>query len=238
MILAKFKKYIRFSIFLTLSLPKTIYFNFASLRFKQAVRLPIIVGYNVKILETHKGIIQFSDKVKRLRFGMVRIGFGGSPGIIANRYGAVCLEKGELILDGKMTMGQGASIRINGSLHVGENFSANKNCFISCSAKGSVIGDNVMLGWNAAIRDSDGHTVYHKGEPKRSQKPFVIGDHVWICAEAHVLKGVTLGSNSIAAYRSLVTKSFPEEGSLVGGSPATLLQEDINWGVFKEETEI
>lgn len=194
--------------------------------------MPIIVGYNIRILETHKGIVEFSDKVKRVRFGMVRLGFGGTRGIVANRYGVICLEKGKLILDGTMAMAAGASIRISGTLRVGNHFSANKNCFISCSAQDSIIGDDVMLGWNASIRDSDGHTVYHKGEPKQSQRPFVIGDHVWICAEAHVLKGVTLGKNSIAAYRSTVTRSFPEEGSLVGGSPATLLQEDVNWGVY------
>lgn len=230
--LGKIKKVLNFGLFFLASLPKTVYFNLASLPLKQAVRLPIIVGYNMRILETHRGIIEFSDKVKRIRPGMVRFGFGGTKGIVANRYGVICLERGKLVLDGTMTMGEGASIRVNGILRVGNHFSANKNCFVSCSAQGSVIGDDVMLGWNASIRDSDGHTVYHKGEPKQSQRPFTIGDHVWVCAEAHILKGVTLGKNSVAAYRSTVTRSFPEEGSLVGGTPATLIQQDINWGAF------
>lgn len=215
-----------------LSIPKTIYFNLKSLPFKNAIKLPVIVGYNVKILETHKGIIRFSERVDKIRFGMVRFGFGGPRGIVSNKRGEICLEKGELVLDGDMYFGEGSSIRVNGSLHIGKHFSASKNAFISCSAQGSFIGDDVMLGWNVAIRDSDGHTVYHNGKPKLSQKPFIIGDHVWVCAEAHILKGVTIGSNSIVGYRSTVTRSFSDENVLIGGSPAKQLQDSVDWGPF------
>ena len=226
------KKVLRFGIFVLLSLPKTIFFNFKSFDMKTAIKLPVIVGYNVKILETHKNIIKFSDKCGKIRFGMVRFGFGGPRGIVSNRRGEICLEKGELLLDGEMYFGEGSSIRVNGSLHIGDHFSASKNSFVSCSANGSTIGSNVMLGWNVSIRDSDGHTVYHHGEPKQSERPFHIGDHVWICAEAHVLKGVTIGNGSIIAYRSTVTRSFPEDHLIVGGSPAVVLQDDVDWGPF------
>ena len=65
------KKVLRFGIFVLLSLPKTIYFNFKSFDMKTAIKLPVIVGYNVKILETHKNIIKFSEKCRKIRFGMV-----------------------------------------------------------------------------------------------------------------------------------------------------------------------
>ena len=228
-----FRKRLGFSLFFFFFFPKTIYFNFRSFDFITAIKLPVIVGYNVKVLETHKSIISFSDRVDKVSFGMVRFGYGGPKGIVSNRRGEICLEKGgRLILDGSMFFGEGSSLRVNGFLHIGKHFSASKNSFVSCSAQGSTIGDNVMLGWNVAIRDSDGHTVYHHSVPKQSQRPFHIGNHVWICAEAHILKGVTVGDNSIVAYRSTVTKSFPTEGLLIGGSPAKKLQEDITWGPF------
>ena len=232
MILISAKKKIVFGIFLLLSLPKTILFNFRSLPFSQAIKLPIIIGYNVKVLETHKGIITFSDRVEKIRFGMIRFGFGGPRGIVSNKRGEVVLEKGMLVFDGEAFFGEGSSIRLNANLHIGKHFSASKNAFVSCSANGSSIGDNVMFGWNVSVRDSDGHTIYHYGEPKKSQKPFKIGNHVWVCAEAHILKGVEIGNDSVVAYRSTVTKSFPQNGVLIGGSPAKQLQEGINWGPF------
>jgi acetyltransferase-like isoleucine patch superfamily enzyme len=79
-----------------------------------------------------------------------------------------------------------------------------------------------------------GHNVYHNGIKKQSQKPFTIGNHVWVCAEAHVLKGVAIGDDSIIAYRSTVTKSFSGNGSLIGGSPATLLGTNYSWGRLEE----
>ncbi len=229
----EFNKLIDFSLFFLRSIPKTIYFNFKTFDLFTAIKLPVIIGYNVRVLETHKGIISFSNKVEKVRFGMVRFGYGGPKGIVSNKRGEICLEKeSKLILDGSMFFGEGASLRVNGSLHVGNHFSASKNSFVSCSADGSSIGDNVMLGWNVAIRDSDGHTVYHHGLPKQSKRPYHIGNHVWICAEAHILKGVTIGNNSIIAYRSTVTRSFPLEGLLIGGSPAKELQQDISWGPY------
>ena len=226
------KKVFKFCLYFLLSLPKTILFNFRSLPFCQAVRLPIIVGYNVKVLETHRNIIFFSDRVKKLKFGMIRFGFGGPKGIVSNRRGEIVLEKGKLIFDGEAFFGEGSSIRINAILHIGKHFSSSKNAFIACSADCSSIGDDVMFGWNVAVRDSDGHTVYHDGEPKKSQIPFKIGNHVWVCAEAHILKVVELGDNSIVAYRSTVVKSFPQKGLLIGGAPAVPLQDNIDWGPF------
>lgn len=209
-----------------ISLPKTVFFNFATLPFKTAVKLPVLVCYNVKLLKLKRNVIRFASRVK---MGMVHIGFGGSMGVIANRHGAICLEGGSIIFNGKAGFAEGASIRVSGDLVIGKNMSANKNLFISC-AHNIAIGDNVMFGWNCAVRDSDGHIVYHKGEPKPYMAPVRIGNHVWICSEAHVLKGVTIGDESVVAYRSLVTKSFETPGLLIGGSPAKEIQQDISFG--------
>ena len=215
-----------------LSFPKTVYFNLKTFPFSTAIKLPFIIAYDVTIAETHKGIVEFSERVERIRPGIVVFGYGGSKGPIPHHRGEICLQKGRLVLDGSVLLGQGSSLRLNGELHIGNNFRGNQNTFISCTSKESSIGDDVLLGWNVAIRDSDGHTVYHEGIPKKSIRPFSIGDHVWVCAEAHILKGVIIGKNSIVAYRSTVSKSFPDEGSLIGGSPAKLLQTNVNWGNY------
>jgi acetyltransferase-like isoleucine patch superfamily enzyme len=56
-----------------------------------------------------------------------------------------------------------------------------------------------------------------------STKPVVIGDDVWIGANAVVLPGVTIGSHSVVAAGAVVTHDVPD-GVVVGGVPAKILK--------------
>ncbi len=195
----------------------------------------MIVGFNVRIEERHRGSIVFSDKVSKVLPGMIRFGFGGPKGVVPKRRGSICIEKnGMLIVNGRIAFGEGSSLRLSGTLSIGKNFSSSKNSYINCSAKGSTIGDDVMLGWDVTIIDGDGHTVYLNGEPKQTLRPYHIGNHVWLCAETRILKGVVIGDESIVAFGSLVTKSFPETNCLIGGRPASLIQTGISWGPYNQ----
>ena len=225
------KKLLHAICFVVLSIPKTIVFNLVTFDLKTAMRIPVIVGYDVKIEEMHRGSILFSDRINHITPGMIRFGFGGPKGVVSKRYGVICIEKtGKLIVSGKAVFGEGSALRLSGTLYLGENFSSSKNSYINCSALGSSIGDNVMLGWDVTIIDGDGHRVYLNGSPKVTLRPYHIGNHVWICAEARVLKGVEIGDDSIVAFGSLVTKSFPDSNCLIAGVPAALAQSGINWG--------
>ena len=216
-----------------LSLPKTVYFNFRSLPFKNARKLPIFVSYKVKILEVHKGIIEFGEGVSVRPF-MIRLGFNGTEEITPKK-AKINLKEGKLIFRGGCSMGEGCVLGVSGGvLDMGDHFSANKNCFISCN-KEIVFGRDVMIGWNAVFFDAQGHIVFHNGEEKPSFKPIRIGNHVWVCAEAHVMKGSEVADGSIVAYRSLVTGKFTEKNILLGGSPAKRLQDHIDWGNFSKE---
>lgn len=59
-------------------------------------------------------------------------------------------------------------------------------------------------------------------------KPISIGDHVWIGLNATILKGVTIGEGSVIAAGSVVVKDVPAH-TLVGGIPAKVLKENIEW---------
>ena len=50
-------------------------------------------------------------------------------------------------------------------------------------------------------------------------KKINIGDDVWIGAEVTILKGVKIGSGSIIATKTVVTKNVPEK-SVMAGIPA------------------
>lgn len=56
-----------------------------------------------------------------------------------------------------------------------------------------------------------------------STKPVVIGDDVWIGANAVILPGVTIGSHCVVAAGAVVTKDIPDH-TLVGGIPAKVIK--------------
>jgi acetyltransferase-like isoleucine patch superfamily enzyme len=54
-------------------------------------------------------------------------------------------------------------------------------------------------------------------------KPVIIGDDVWIGANAVVLPGVTIGKHCVVAAGAVVTKDVPDN-TIVGGVPAKVIK--------------
>jgi acetyltransferase-like isoleucine patch superfamily enzyme len=54
--------------------------------------------------------------------------------------------------------------------------------------------------------------------------PVIISDNVWIGMNAIILKGVTIGENSVVAAGAVVTKSVPAN-VVVAGNPAVVTKE-------------
>lgn len=57
-----------------------------------------------------------------------------------------------------------------------------------------------------------------------STSPVIIGDDIWIGANAVVLPGVSIGNHSVVAAGAVVTKDVPPH-SLVAGVPAKIIKE-------------
>lgn len=123
------------------------------------------------------------------------------------RYGAYI----EIINGGHLTIGQGAS---------------NVGLTIMC-AKEVTIGNGVRIGRNVSIRDWNGPHVIINSTYK-NHAPVHIGDHVWLCTGCTIMPGVTVGEGAVVAANATVTKDVPPR-SLVGGSPAKVLKENIEW---------
>ncbi len=89
------------------------------------------------------------------------------------------------------------------------------------SFKSITIGNNVKCGANTLITDSDWHPEDKRaGEPK----PVVIHDNVWLGYGAVVLKGVTIGENSLIGAGSVVVRDIPPN-VIAGGNPCKIIRE-------------
>jgi len=82
------------------------------------------------------------------------------------------------------------------------------------------VGDNVRCGANTLITDTDWHTEDPRTGPNA---PIVIEDNVWLSANVTILKGVTIGKNTVVAAGSVVTKSLPAD-VVAAGVPAMILK--------------
>lgn len=219
----KISQIIRYS----LSMPKTVYFNFRVLPIKQAIRLPIFISFSTKLLHMRKGCIILDKSIQNKPFSVV-IGFNGTE-VVPPQKSMISLKSGNLIFKGTCHIAEGCIIDIDGGvLTLGKQFSANRNFWISCN-KSITFGDEAMLGWNITFFDATGHKIFKSGIEKEAYKPILIGNHVWIGSESHILKGAIVPDDSIVAYGSIVTKNFNEPHSIYGGSTAVFIQKDITW---------
>ena len=101
---------------------------------------------------------------------------------------------------------------------------------IHCTVIGPVcIGNNVNLAQGitvTALNHNFEDASRRIDEQGISTKPVVIGDDVWIGANAVILPGVTIGRHVVVAAGAVVTKDVPDY-SLVAGVPAKIIK-DLN----------
>lgn len=115
-----------------------------------------------------------------------------------------------------------AGVRIevydNAVLSIGKGTYLNRNVHI-VAKESVVIGQQVKIGWDTVIMDTDLHG--HSGKPARS-RPVVIGDNVWIGCRALILKGVRIGDGAIVGAGAIVTKDVPPLAVVASPSASVL----------------
>ena len=92
------------------------------------------------------------------------------------------------------------------------------------------IGKDCMFSADIVIMNTDVHKIYDIDTKLKTNegKSINIGNHVWLGMRAIILKGVTIGDNSIVAAGSIVTKDV-KANTIVSGNPARQVKENKNW---------
>ena len=109
------------------------------------------------------------------------------------------------------------------SISIGDRTGFN-GAVIHCAEKVEV-GNNVMVGFNALIDDSDHHPINpetrHSGTAET--KPVYIEDNVWLGSNVVILKGVRIGKNSVVGSNSVVFSDVPAD-SIAIGNPCRVIK--------------
>lgn len=91
------------------------------------------------------------------------------------------------------------------------------------------IANDCMLSGNIVIRNNDGHDIHDiNNVVKNLAQDIRLGEHVWICEGARILKGVNIGKNSIVGCGSVVTNNTYRSNSKIAGNPAHIIGDLTN----------
>ena len=113
-------------------------------------------------------------------------------------------------------------------LEIGDNVGLSSVCLWVHDAVR--IGDNVNIGADTIIMDSDAHSLNYLHRQNintdllnKNNKEIIIGDDVLIGMRAVILKGVKIGDRSIIGSGSIVTRDVAPD-TIVAGNPAKFIK--------------
>lgn len=120
----------------------------------------------------------------------------------------------------------------NSLVHVKEDTQiAGKTELATMEGTKIVVGRDCFFSANISLRAGDSHSVIDAKTGLRinPSKDIIVGDHVWIGNTVIITKGTIIGDNSVVATEAVVTgKEFPVN-SVIGGNPAKVIKESVNW---------
>lgn len=93
-----------------------------------------------------------------------------------------------------------------------------------------VIGADCMISRGVEILCTDSHPIVDKATGRRINPPksVDIAEHVWLGAHVIVLKGSSIGKDSVIGIRSIVSSKIPP-GVIAYGNPASVIRTGVTW---------
>jgi acetyltransferase-like isoleucine patch superfamily enzyme len=144
--------------------------------------------------------------------------------------------RGEIRFGRFVWIGDGTKIRCHeGAVEIGEKTVMGQECTIS-AYQHVRIGEQCVIADRAMFIDFD-HGVVEVERPIRQQgiykRDVEVGNNVWIGYGACVLRGVSVGDNSVIGTNAVVTKDVPAN-AVVAGIPARIIRmreapQELRW---------
>ncbi|MDD4582933.1 MAG: Coenzyme F420 hydrogenase/dehydrogenase, beta subunit C-terminal domain [Eubacteriales bacterium] len=208
-----------YNVLSSIDLIKFIYYNFFS---------KCIVREKNCYLMTYKNSVVNLDKSARVHIknGTIKLGTYKLRGSKAETY----LRMGK---NAKWISNGDAELFYNTQVEIQENavlesgyFTANCGTVIVC-AKKITLGENIMLGRNIIIYDSDYHQIVDRnGNMINYDAEVTIEDNVWLTSNVTVLRGVTIGEGSIITAQTVIKKDLPPHSLAEGCSSVKVTKID------------
>lgn len=223
--------------FLHIGWIKTIYFNFAKLPFRQAIKLPFIFTRNTYFYDL-SGKIEIACPVS---FGMIRFGFFGEDTQVWKGIKTLIKIRGKIIFEGASHYGIGITLRVekDALVRIGNNVRISNNSKI-IAYKQIEIGSNCRIAWETQIIDTTFHYMrdMNTGEVNIRDGVIRIGNNNWIGNRSTISKGTVTPDYCIVASGSLCNKTYDIPNyCLLAGMPAKLIKTNIKRLLDSEETE-
>lgn len=105
----------------------------------------------------------------------------------------------------------------NGHVRIGDDVFFNNYCTV-CAMKEITIGNGTIFGENVKLYDHN-HIYLNPDTPIKQQgytsAPIHIGKHCWIGSNVTILKGVTIGDNSVIGAGCVIHRDVPSNSVVV-----------------------
>jgi acetyltransferase-like isoleucine patch superfamily enzyme len=210
------------SLFKQINVVRFLYLNFIC---KSVVRLD-----NSKIIPYKNAVLDLSrDSIIYLSGGDIEVGCdlmnkSKTETRIRMREGAIWCSVGGC----KISYGSTIEVLSDAVLECGY-FTMNSNSTMIVAEKVS-FGEDVMIGRNVVIYDSDYHQIVNnQGQVMNYSAPVVIESHVWLATNVMILKGTIVGMGSVIGANVTVSGRIPKHMIVTSESKYILRKNDGSW---------
>ncbi|MBR3071935.1 MAG: acyltransferase [Fibrobacter sp.] len=146
------------------------------------------------------------------------VNFKGPIISLVSPFSEITISGGKLYIGQNFKMRDGAKIRVRKGAEcvIGNNTSVNSNNMIACHEK-IIIGNDVQLSPNVQIYDHDHDFRDRNGLSALRYKtsPVIIGNNVWIGANAVILRGTKIGDNCVVGAGCVLKGEYPANSVIV-----------------------
>ena len=218
-----------------LALPRSIWYNFRLLPFRQALRLPLLLSHRTRVVCCSGRVVLHAD---RLRIGIVKIGFNTYQQTRFHHDLTTLSIEGTMEVEGECAVGAGCSIQIGeeGVLTLGDKSLIGPKTLIICH-RAITLGRQNRVSWCCTLMDTDQHRLIDaEGACCNEDRPILFDDCVWVGCHVIVAKGTHLPAYTTVGTGSVVHGTHTEPRTVLAGNPAHVVRHNVAREDFLKNT--